>query len=933
MDVADFRARLDEQFSDESPELKDALTGVADLSPFFGTSFFADPDLSIESLALDTSFSDELIKARYLEFVRDHNEEVPEALRLLRNREMLRIIFRDLTGASDLSQTTRELSNLADFCIQTAIDHYFESAKEKYGTPVDENGREQNLVVLAMGKLGAYELNLSSDVDLIFFYQDQGTLEQPGGKELSYQEFYIRMARQVIACLDSSATIDSVFRVDMRLRPYGDSGPLVQHRAAMEKYYLEQGRDWERYAFIKARVSAGDFKAGEDFLTWIKPFIYRRHLDYGAVQSLREMKSLITRQVELKELNDDLKLGPGGIREVEFIAQAHQLIWGGKYGVLQENQLLVALARLQEMNFLSPEDVRGLTEAYVFLRNSEHAIQAENDRQTHALPVESVSQDRLARAMSFSNYDAYLNELEGHRQLVTRCFTELMESNTADGIVDIEATDKWITLWNELTDKSPLSGFDDADAAFDQLASLKQDVQEMHLDDQVMDRLDQLMPILLATVAGSTAANLVLERMLAIVRSVLRRSTYLVFLLENLDALKRAVELMTISSWIAEQLEAYPILLYELTDRSIHEVKVTKIELEGELRETLRSVEQGDLETQMDTLRQYKLATTLKVAALELLSEISIMQASDGLTALAEVILDASLELAWYHLEAKHGVPCDEEGKPLTERFAIVGYGKAGGLELAYGSDLDLVFLSPSNLRGDTDGKTSVNNNVFFLRLGQRVIHILTSFTRFGVLYEADLRLRPQGAKGPLVATLSAFERYLEQNAWTWEKQALVRARYLAGDPAIGEAFRLIREKVLNSERDKESLRSDVLAMREKMRTHLASDEDNLRVLGEFNLKHDSGAIVDIEFMVQYAVLAWAASYPQLSRWTDVMRLLDELDNAELLTDSEVETLQRAYLAFRAAVHHGWLGLDIDFDALASYRQDVFQVWEARMLT
>ena len=445
------------------------------------------------------------------------------------------------------------------------------------------------------------------------------------------------------------------------------------------------------------------------------------------------------------------------------------------------------------------------------------------------------------------------------------------------------------------------------------------------------------MPRLLRIVESSADSALAVARILPAIASILRRSTYLVFLIENPDALQRSVELVTLSPWIADQLESYPILFYELTDRSVKEVAVSRKELEGELREAMRAIEAGDLEIQMDTLRQFKLAATLKIAAMELLDELSIMEASDGLTALAEVILDTSIELAWSHLEIRHGIPGDESGQPLMERLAIVAYGKAGGLELAYGSDLDLVFLCPNYIKGHTDGRKQVNNNVFYLRLGQRIIHILTSFTRFGILYSADMRLRPQGNKGPLVATINAFERYQDNEAWTWEHQALIRARYVAGDAALGQAFEQIRSGVIGTVRESNKLLQDVLQMREKMHAHIASPttkptEDGSEILGKFDLKHDSGAIVDIEFMVQYAVLAWASTNTALSRWTDVMRLLDELGLAGVFSEMEVESLQRAYLAFRASVHHGWLGLDTDFERLHNYREEVHHIWRSRML-
>lgn len=850
----------------------------------------------------------------------DSENDLSARLQWLRSREMMRIIFRDLTRRASLLETTAELSHLADFCIQTALDHCYAEACEKYGVP-ETDGHPEKLIVIGMGKLGAYELNLSSDVDLIFFYTNPGQITQASGKMLSFQEFFLRLGRRVIACLDDAGTIGNVFRVDMRLRPYGDSGPLVLHRSAMEKYYLEQGRDWERYAYIKARIVAGDMDAGDNFLTWLKPFVYRRHLDFSAIQSLREMKSMIARQVELQGKEDDLKLGSGGIREIEFIAQAHQLIWGGRHPELQETSLNRVLGRLHELGFLPAEDLDSLRQAYTFLRNSEHAVQAEYDRQTHSLPVEEDGRLRLALALGFEDFESYSQTLTDHRAKVTRIFDELIAARPDNEKPDIG--EAWKAAWTDPVDE--------------EIIDLRLDVERMQLSDEVQKELHELMPSILQLSDGADDPVMVREEMITVVRSVLRRSTYLVFLNENTDALERAAELIGTSSWCAEQLASYPILLYELTDRSMREVVVTKQELEGELREIMRTIDAGDLETQMDTLRQFKLASTLKIAAMELQDRLSVMQASDGLTAVAEVILEMSLELAWQYLESKHGLPCDAEKQPLAQRLAIVAYGKAGGHELAYGSDLDLVFLSPDEISGYTDGHKSINNNVFYVRLGQRIIHILTSFTRFGTLYEADLRLRPQGNKGPLVATVNAYRRYEAREAWTWEHQALIRARFVAGDPSLGQAFEEIRRSTIESERDRRELLNDVMNMREKMRAHLGTgprkrSDEGADVLVEFDLKHDAGAIVDIEFMVQYAVLGWAATHPVLSRWTDVMRLLDELMQSGLITDQQAEAMQRAYLAYRAAIHHGWLGLETDYERLQAYRTEIQQIWNRTML-
>ena len=919
---------------------------VSGLSPFFqGLVEREDGYVAGSFDQVNDGLTRDELNIRYNAFLSEFTLDPAACLQELREREMIRIVFRDLTRRSNLVGTTAELSHLADFCVNWALAWAYSELSEKYGTPLRPDGEPEQLIVIAMGKLGAFELNLSSDIDLIFMYENSGTISMedssgkvltvPDAKVLTHQEFFLRLSRRLISLLDDAGAVKSVFRVDMRLRPYGEAGPIVLHRAAMEKYYLEQGRDWERYAFIKARVIAGDHLAGKDFLNWLKPFVYRRHLDYVAIQSLREMKRLIARQVELKQMTNDLKLGPGGIREIEFIAQAHQLIWGGRHPDLQEPALLRVLLLLASETFLPQDDVQNLVAAYTFLRNSEHAIQAEFDRQTHLLPDDDVSRQRLSTAMGFKDYDAYLGVLDEHRALVMHCFSQLVAQKA---------------LPSDIDDKGFRAAWDSPETPL--IAGFKSEVAEMVLDDKVIETVDDLMPRLLHLMAqeqvkqalDETASDELCTRLLGLISAVLRRSIYLVFLQENPDALSRVVRLVAISHWVAEKVVSYPILLFELTDRAVSEVSVTRLALEGELREAMRALDPKDLELQMDTLRQFKLAATMKIAAMELLDEISIMQASDGLTALAEVILDTSTDIASGYLQAKHGLPCDSEGQALSARLAIVAYGKAGGLELAYGSDLDLVFLCPNEISGSTDGPKPVNNNVFYVRLGQRIIHILTRFTRFGILYSVDMRLRPQGNKGPLVATIGSFERYQQSDAWTWEHQALIRARCFAGDREIGDQFVGVRERTIQREREPGLLLSEVCDMRDKMRVNLASPtsrpvvavvqrlDDASDVLSRFDLKHDAGAIVDIEFMVQYAVLAHAAETPALSRWTDVMRLLDELGQSEIFSDSDVDTLQRAYLTFRTAVHEEWLGLPADFERLQSYRDAVQVIWHRKML-
>lgn len=927
-------------------ERRASIVRVASLSDYFSKQLQRDPSL------INALFDSGDMEREYGEQEFPHRvsrltlADLDPGLRRIRCREMTRIIYRDLTRSATLEETTRDLSNLADASIEKALGLHYENNLSRYGVPVGaSSGRPQMMSVLSLGKLGARELNLSSDIDLVFLYDEPGET-RGDGRRLSNQEFFLKTARSLIASLDAIHEDGFVFRVDMRLRPYGESGALILHRSAMEKYFVEQGRDWERYAFIKARASAGDRDLGEDFLSWLTPFVYRRHLDYGAIDALREMKRLINYEVDVKELNDDLKLGHGGIREIEFVVQANQIIWGGNRPELRERRLLVVLSMLERDGLLPAADAEKLRASYRFLRNSEHALQAEHDRQTQRLPETALSRKRLAVAMGFDEYPAYLAALDEHREAVMQSFNAFMSSNRAERETLVEGNLFWVGIWRDPTSIDSVqllgkSGFQDPDGTATLLKDFEVRLERSEVQEIGASRIDRLMPVLLSLAAKEANPDKTLARLLSIIDSISRRSTYVAYLLENLDALKRTVQLCAMSPWVVEQLQNFPILLYELSDRVTEEVAFEREKLQGELRQLMHDIEPDDLESQMDALRQFKNAGMLKVAVYELLDLLPIMKASDALTDIAEIVLQNAFELAWRYLVGRHGEPGTRDGESVGRSFAMVAYGKLGGIELGYGSDLDLVFLHDADIRGRTLGEKSVHNSVFYSRLAQRVIHILTSYTRFGVLYNIDLRLRPAGNKGPLVSTFSAYERYLNEDAWTWEHQALVRARFVAGNPDLKSRFERIRHDQLSKPRDKVKLLDEVVSMRTKMRQHLekgsarvqqeeASDEV---LLSGFDLKHGAGAIVDIEFMVQYAVLAYSGEFPVLAKWTDKMRILDELKPLGLYTEDEIRILQEAYLAYRSAVHYQWLGGEVSsFERLNQYRADVVEIWNRYMV-
>ncbi|MFZ5756998.1 MAG: bifunctional [glutamate--ammonia ligase]-adenylyl-L-tyrosine phosphorylase/[glutamate--ammonia-ligase] adenylyltransferase [Pseudomonadota bacterium] len=863
------------------------------------------------------------------------------ALRALRHREMLRIIWRDLAGTADLAETVRDLSDLADAGIDLALEKISGWVERDFGVPVGEqSGTPQKLVVLGMGKLGARELNLSSDVDLIFAYPEEG--ETVGAaKPMSNHEFFTRLGRRLIRALDAVTDDGFVFRVDMRLRPWGTSGALAAGFDAMEGYYEEQGRPWERYAMIKARVVAGDVVAGEQLMKRLRPFVYRRYLDYSAFGALRELKGMIAREVQRKGMAGNVKLGPGGIREVEFIAQAFQLIRGGLDTRLQERALLPVLATLVEIGVFTPAARDELAAAYDFLRRVEHRLQAIEDAQTQTLPDDDTTRLRIAFAMGFSGWEAFAVALDGHRAVVERHFRASI-STGEETTAPVEAGDEWLDLWlGRLPEPSALGlleaqGLLPAGAVLQRLREFREDRHVINLQAVARERLDRLMPPLLRGLPGCAEPEPVLARVLRVLQSVLRRSAYMVLLSENPQALAELVRLCGASEWIADEIARHPSLLDELINAGTLYAPPQLDDLRADLRAQLARIPEDDSEQLLEALRHFRLAHVLKVAASDVMSTLPLMKVSDYLTWIAEALLGEVLAMAWRDVVAKHGRPRDADGNPVESGFAIVAYGKLGGIELSYGSDLDLVFLYDVPPDGSTDGVRELANEAFYTRLVQRIINILTTRTFSGELYEVDMRLRPSGASGLLVSTLSAFRRYQQEGAWTWEHQALVRARPVAGDPVVAERFMAIRRETLCREREPERLRNEVAAMRDKMIGHLGLAADGTASAGEkarlFDVKHDPGGIVDIEFLVQYLALRWSSRHPDLIRHTDNVRQLEAIAAAGLLPASDADLLREAYLRFRTLTHHAALAKEksrVEASAYAELRAAVRRIWQA----
>ncbi|WP_437882618.1 bifunctional [glutamate--ammonia ligase]-adenylyl-L-tyrosine phosphorylase/[glutamate--ammonia-ligase] adenylyltransferase [Pseudomonas sp. LRF_L74] len=872
-------------------------------------------------------------------------DDLGRVLRHFRNRQQLRIIWRDVNRLADLAETCRDLSDLADASIDEAYQWLYPRHCQSFGTPVGRrSGQAQHMVILGMGKLGAHELNLSSDIDLIFGYPEGGETE--GAKRaIDNQEFFIRLGQRLIKALDAITADGFVFRTDMRLRPYGSAGALVLSFNALEQYYQDQGRDWERYAMIKARVVGGDQAAGAQLLEMLRPFVYRRYLDFSAIEALRAMKLLIQQEVRRKGMADNIKLGSGGIREIEFIAQAFQLIHGGRDLSLQQRPLLKVLATLEGQGYLPSPVVAELREAYEFLRYTEHALQAIADRQTQMLPDNAQDQARVALIMGFDSWAAFRERLDYWRERVDWHFRQVIADPDEDenGEVEVDPSGEWLPLWNGALEEEGArrqleeAGFVDALAAQQRLVGLRNGSQVRTMQRLGRERLDAFVPRLLAQIVEQGNPDLVLERVLPLVEAVARRSAYLVLLSENPLALQRLLRLCAASPWIAEQISRFPLLLDELLNEGRLFSPPQAPELIAELRERLTRIPEDDLEQQMEALRHFKLAHGLRVAASEIAGTLPLMKVSDYLTWLAEAILDQVLNLAWRQLALRHGVPRRADGSACDPCFVIVGYGKVGGLELGHGSDLDLVFIHDGDSQAETDGAKPIDGAQFFARLGQRIIHLLTTQTTSGQLYEVDMRLRPSGAAGLLVSSLGAFERYQQQEAWTWEHQALVRARVLVGCPQVGEGVERVRAAVLGRERDLHGLRREVGEMRAKMRDNLGTPTTQAGLGANafeqdsaFDLKQDAGGIVDIEFMVQYAALAWSWRHPQLLRYTDNMRILDGLCDAGLMPASDVALLQEAYKAYRSVAHRQALQKQpgkVTGEQFQDERRGVMRIW------
>jgi len=829
---------------------------------------------------------------RLIEETRDHGLEA--GLRRFRNREMLRIVWRDLCGLATLGETFGNLTRLGETCLQATLDEHQQRLEQAHGVPRGTDGSPQRMFVIGLGKFGGGELNLSSDIDVMFCYPQSGSCD--GRRSLSNEQFFTRQARAVIASLADMTEDGFCFRVDTRLRPFGDSGPLTSSLAALEQYYQREGRDWERYALIKARPVAGDLESGAELINQLRPFVYRRYIDYGAVEALQEMHANVREDARRKDRLDDIKRGPGGIREIEFLAQCFQILRGGREPSLQTPSLDQALVEIAALGLLEAHAVDEIRHDYAFLRLLENRIQALRDQQTHRLP-RGEDRQRIASAMYETDVDALEASLERTRQRVGERFQGIFPSQP-----EPEAGRHWAELWGSL--RASRQDIEDhpETAENNPLALFVRRLDRVALSQRAHQRLDRFMPVLLDRLDQRSFGEDALNRVFDLVLAICRRSAYLVLLVQHPKALDRMLELFERSDWIADKVIRFPALLDELIDPALgHHIPEANT-LASSVERILEAA-QGT-EAQLESLNYLKLATSLRIAVGQLQGNLEGEQARSALSDLAAALLAGVLQLASREIEARHGIfPVAEASGPYRagpavrgqQGLAVIAYGSFGARELSYASDLDIVFLFEPGAEA-SDGARPLPPERYYARLAQRVLSFLTVMTPSGRLYAVDTRLRPNGRAGSLVSSIGAFREYQLNEAWTWELQALTRARYVAGSETVAVQFNRIRQEVLCRARDTRALAAELLEMRRRMNrehdtdTHLDAAQSP---------KHRAGGMIDIEFVAQLGVLSSALLYPRVIQATGTLAQLDELHAVGWLSRSECEVLTDAMRQLR----------------------------------
>ncbi|WP_297800902.1 bifunctional [glutamate--ammonia ligase]-adenylyl-L-tyrosine phosphorylase/[glutamate--ammonia-ligase] adenylyltransferase [Arenimonas sp. GDDSR-1] len=816
----------------------------------------------------------------------DVESEWPVRIRRWRRAQSLKLIWRDVCGTDTVEQTLAGSTWIAEQALQAGFAAIDARMRRSHGTVRDGEGVEQHMTVLALGKLGGGELNFSSDVDLVYAFSGHGISD--GERPIAAEAYFTRLGQRLANLLDEVTAEGFCHRVDLRLRPFGASGRLLLSFNAMEQYFQSAGRDWERYAWLKARPVAGDAATGWRLLDMLRPFVFRRYLDFTAIDGLREMKAKIEAEVQRRDKHDDLKLGPGGIREIEFYVQALQIIYGGRHPELQVKGLLEGLLRLREAGLIAPDAAESLRSAYVFLRRLENRVQMMADAQVHRLPDAPALQQRLARGLAYPDMPALRVDLERHRATVEQLFAGLLGGPAGPAAESASGSDL------------PSLGFADAGRHAERLAALFESAAAQALADRSKQRLQRVATALTQACSSARRPDDCLAHAISFLQATLKRSSYIALLDEQPNALRRVVDVFDESPWMAQQLIDYPLLLDELLDSRIiargFDAQTLPTQIEARL-----AGHADDAEAALLALNESRLSLAFKIAYHVLFHGMAATEASRLLTQLAEQMLGHCNRIAAAEIRRQHGTVPDSA-------FAVIGYGSLGASGLSFNSDLDLVFLNRVGPVQASDGARSLDASRYFLRQAQKLIALLDLTTSAGSLYEADIRLRPDGAKGLLVSTLDSFAAYQKQRAWIWELQALVRARAVAGDATLCAAFEGLRAQILCSAREHAHLHAEITAMRHRMRTELDRSRDD-----RFDLKHGSGGLTDIEFFLQAQVLMHAAACPELVAHRDSIALARALADCGRIGADEaaqlaaaVETLQavslRCHLALQPRV-------------------------------
>jgi [glutamine synthetase] adenylyltransferase / [glutamine synthetase]-adenylyl-L-tyrosine phosphorylase len=816
----------------------------------------------------------------------------PGLLRRWRAAESTRLVWRDVLGLDSVEDTLAGSSWIAEQALDAALKVAAAQVRVRHGELRDEAGKAQSLVVFGLGKLGGGELNFSSDIDLIYAFAEHGISD--GDRPLDAENYFTRVGQRLAQLLGEVTAEGFSHRVDLRLRPFGASGRLALSFAAMEQYYQRDGRDWERYAWIKARAVAGDIEAGERLQSQLQPFVYRRYLDYTALDGLREMKAMIDAEVQRREMADNLKLGPGGIREIEFLVQALQLIRAGREPALRERGLLPSLAALGQAGHLPAATVDSLAAAYRFLRRAENRVQMLADQQVHGLPDAPLARERIARALGYSSYESFRAALDVHRAVVSQAFADLLQSRRRR--VELSEIARYWQGLPENGDADALAdaGFADAESHHARLRDFARSPAVRALSERARHRLDQVLPALIEASAQSGAPDAALPRGLALMQAIARRASYLALLDEQPAALARLVDVTARSSLLSERLAAHPLLLDELLDSRAAGSLPDVDSLVRQVAQQQATLDALDAESALVALNELKQSLSFRIALATLAQRQPPLESARQLAALADALLVSVEALARRELEPAHG-------RMPGVGFAVIAYGSVGGRELGFDSDLDLVFLHDAQGDQASDGPRPIDVPRYFARLAQKLVGLLDTVTSAGRLYEVDMRLRPDGAKGVLVSGMHSFIEYQQHRAWTWESQALVRARAVAGDADLCARFETVRRQLLTRERDPAALRSEVIAMRRRMRGELDRSEGS-----RFDLKQGEGGLVDLEFLVQERVLALASAHPSLCDDRDTPSLLRALAAAGALPGGDASVQAHATLLAR--------GLDCTLD-------------------